>query len=272
MYPIRVDIQSDPSGSSDSTYRIIDTILVDPSCLPFPYVPTSYLQSCLEREQQNISIQKNAECFANMIISDMEVQSYGKLQKMGRVSLLQIPELVQNVTAQIEKQLKEILWVREPQRLKKMRGVRKRTFDSDVPIKDELLKIILRIREESITVVDEFTIDPNDENLSNPILIAESIATDLNIPSCVISPSVAISIAEQLCGLKMQDDCTGLTYGSPEDRIGKVPKRIQVERTIPTVWKMDDKEAAIVKKHYLSVGVPNSGAKEDETSNEVSSK
>jgi hypothetical protein len=199
-----------------------------------------------------------------MLISDMEVQSYNKLQKIGRVKLIQVPNLVKDATIQISKQLKDIIFVKEPEHLKRIREGKKRKLheskDDDIQDKEydkkdtHLVNIKLRIREESYNIKDEFLIDLNDDRLSNPILVAQSICKDLNVPSHLVN-SVAICIAEQMCGLEMQEDCTGLTYVDQAENI-RLPKRIQVEKGVPSAWKMDDKETAVAKQHYLTIGMP----------------
>lgn len=198
----------------------------------------------------------------------MEVQSYNKLQKIGRVKLIQVPNLMKDTTIQILKQLKDIILVKEPERLRKLREGKKRKIheskDGDIQDKEDdkkdthLVTIKLLIREESYNIKDDFLIDLNDDRLSNPILVAQTICKDLNVPSHLVN-SVAISIAEQMCGLEMQEDCTGLTYIDPTENstsTSRLPTRIQVEKGVPSAWKMDDKETAIAKQHYLTIGVP----------------
>jgi hypothetical protein len=259
IYSIRVDVSAD-----DRSVRIIDSILVDPSCLPIPYISTEPLPSTITSNVDQLkNIQDNAEYLANMLIADMEVQSYNKLHKIGRIKLIQVPNIVKDTTMQISKQLKDIIFVKEPDRLKKIRKKR-RLDESKEDNKDttDLVNIKLRIREESYNIKDDFTIDRNDERLSNPILIAQSICKDLNVPSHLVN-SVAICISEQLCGLEVQEDCTGLTYADPTENHrsltspNRITKRIQVEKGVPSAWKMDDKEAAIVKQHYLTIGMPS---------------
>lgn len=262
LYSIRVEV-----SANDSSVRIIDSILVDPSCLPIPYVSTAPLPetSAFKNTDQLQNIQDNAEFLANMLIADMEVQSLNKLHKIGRVKLIHVPNLVKDATMQISKQLQDIILVKEPDRLNIMRKKRKldesKEDKGDDKKDTDLVHIKLRIREESFNIKDDFTIDRNDERLSNPILIAQSICKDLNVPSRLVN-SVAISISEQIGGLEIQEDCTGLTYVDPTENTRsltsptRLPKRRQVEKGVPSAWKMDDKEAAIVKQHYLTVGIP----------------
>ena len=288
LYPIRIDI-----STKDSALRIIDTILVDPTCLPVPPPTTNYNNNDLQTQ----TIILNAKHFTQTLLADMEVEGMtNKSAKIGRLRLLENSLLKQLVQAQFQKQLKECL--DQELRLRKRyhaailtrKMSKKRKLDSnsvngeskeddkDVKVKKEesesesqlqlqksnLIPIHLRIKENGICIMDQFKVDvdPLHPHLSNPILLATSIAQDMNLSPDMIN-SIAISIAEQIHGLKISEDVQGLT--TTERKKNDVPstpsnsglKRMQVNKAIPMAWKMEDKDEVIAKTCHGNAGKPD---------------
>ena len=63
-------------------------------------------------------------------------------------------------------------------------------------------------------------VDPNDDELSNPIFLAELLAKDLNLPESMIN-AIAISIVEQVHGLKVNDNVQGMVQVGEQLHNGK---------------------------------------------------
>jgi len=286
LYPIRIDI-----STKDSALRIIDTILVDPTCLPVPPPTTNYNTNDLQTQ----TIILNAEHFTQTLLADMEVEGMtNKSAKIGRLRLLENTLLKQLVQAQFQKQLKAVL--DQELRLRKRyhaailtkKMTKKRKLDSnpvdgeckeggmDIKAKKEesksqsqlqksnLIPIHLRIKENGICIMDQFKVDvdPLHPHLSNPILLASSIAQDMNLSPDMIN-SLAISIAEQIHGLKVSEDVQGLTTternknDGPSTSSNSGLKRMQVNKAIPMAWKMEDKDEVIAKNCHGNTGKPN---------------
>ena len=127
-----------------------------------------------------------------------------------------------------------------------------------------LIPIHLRIKENGICIMDQFKVDvdPLHPHLSNPILLATSIAQDMNLSPDMIN-SIAISIAEQIHGLKVSEDVQGLTTTERKKNDGPPTpsnsglKRMQVNKAIPMAWKMEDKDEVIAKTCHGNAGKPD---------------
>ena len=96
LIPVRVD------AKCNTGYRLVDTILVDPTCLPRPLS---------EFRKANDAIEENVRILSDTLISDYEVaaiQSAGYRQNYftGRVSLLNVPDL----RGEVERQIRRALW------------------------------------------------------------------------------------------------------------------------------------------------------------------
>ena len=283
IYPIRVDVTS-----SDKAVHIIDTILIDPTCLPIS-PPVTHGYTDLQKE----TIINNAQCLANTLLADMEVQGLAKTGKAGRVLLLNNSVLVQQVEDQIHNQLKSIFdeeqCTRKKRRLNESNTSQSETanvsnsssqnfpssctpnVDSKKEIdpkskpteakdtNDKLIPIKIRLRENGICIADEFKVDP-DHPMSNPIILAETMVKDMNLPERM-SNSIAISIAEQMCGLDVPHDLNGWTLmeqvvSSNNPTLPTVAKRVPVNRLVPTAWKTEEKEENNFAGHSLNIGKP----------------
>jgi len=294
LYPIRVDV-----STSDNALRIIDTILIDPNCLPVPPPVGSILNnnnnnntninnssppdtidqsssSYFNLEQETIRL--NAAHLARSLIADMEVEGMTqKSAKIGRLRLFQNESLLQQVQDTIEKQLVAMLKKEKILRNHSLGSLRKRKlmddsigFDANKSpknsstVESHLVPIHIRIKENGICVTDQFTVDihPRNQQLSNPILLASKIVQDMNLPR-VMTQSIAISITEQMHGLLVPRDLEGLSFsaqGANESTTPSMPiaiHRTQVDETVPTAWKMEEREEGIAKKIHASAGKPD---------------
>ena len=96
LVPVRVD------AKCNTGYRIIDTLLVDPACLPRPLS---------EFRTANEAVEANVRILSDNLISDYEVaaiESAGYRQNYftGRVALLNVPDL----RGEVERQIRRALW------------------------------------------------------------------------------------------------------------------------------------------------------------------
>jgi len=145
---------------------------------------------------------------------------------------------------------------------------------------DNLVKINIRIRENQISVVDEFIIDLDHPTLSNPLFLAQSMVRDLNLPPSMVN-TIAISISEQICGLEVDENLDGMLQLDPQgmktfvaasiaasssgsnaninaSNINDVDSKLQlpfhvvgVKKDIPSAWLHDEKEEEkMVEQHF----------------------
>lgn len=96
LIPVRVD------AKCNTGYRIIDTLLVDPNCLPRPLS---------QFRTANEAVEANVRILSDNLISDFEVaalESAGYRQNYftGRVALLNVPDL----RGEVERQIRRALW------------------------------------------------------------------------------------------------------------------------------------------------------------------
>ncbi len=162
---------------------------------------------------------------------------------------------------------------------KKSNDINKIGSDEGNTCDHDLIPIKIRLKENGICIVDEFnlSLDPSHPSLSNPILLATQLAKDLQIPPRLIN-SIAISIAEQICGFDFAKEeeegggITGFTVANKEGNASantdsnnnngavatssarNVTKRVQVDKNVPSAWKLDEKEEEVSMAHYLKVG------------------
>lgn len=332
IYPIRVDV-----SSKDNGLRIVDTILLDPTCLPIP--PSTTNENYNSYNLYSQTILQNASFFAKNLLADMEVDGINKTEKIGRIRLVNNNDLIMMVENQIQKQLKSILEKESKRKMmnstrninhysktatKKRKlsgtdeeekavedkdkvhdkedasmesteqevvendttkeegdkdGVDKeeagKTTDTDTKedskndeenskkqqdILKNLKTIHIRIKEDAIVYTDVIHVDTNPTlpHLSNPILLAKSLVKDMNLPSSMTN-SIAVTIAEQLHGLDVKPDITGLMQ-KDTPKSGELAaayfERIQVDSDIPSAWKIDDKEENLAKTHHCKAAMP----------------
>eukprot|EP01083_Nonionella_stella_P242347 845420_1 len=205
-------------------------------------------------------------------MADMEVHASTRINKNGRIKLFDTyPEMRALIKDQISSQLRIILENEQfPNRkrkrvsddknddIHKTKNINENVTASSV---QGLVKVNIRLRENNISVVDEFRVDPNHPK-SNPLFLAESIVTDLKLPQSMIN-SIAISIAEQICGLHVNENVEGMlkydsavksrTIASNESPL----KKMQVDKRVPTAWPLDEKEQKMSDDHFLSLSKPH---------------
>jgi hypothetical protein len=172
LIPVRVDV-----SSQDKSVRVVDTLLVDPTCWPIPlYAP---LQESVER---------NIREYAYTILSDAEVAGMGRTVRhfTGRVDVWST-----ELQTKMEDQLRPQLWaiVNGAARLK------------EHP-KGTLIPITIRLVVHGISIHEEIQWDPSLSNLVSPLEFAQDLAKDLNVPEEAVI-SITICLLEQLYGLSM---------------------------------------------------------------------
>ena len=259
LIPIRVD-----AHNSDGTVRIIDTLLIDTTCLPISHVPrprphdgTTASTSAEERHKSIASdysipslVAANASHLTESILTDAEV--YGAVRSSkhylaGRLDLLSDTKLYMKIYGQISAQLSIALNVDKEQLLlngstllgKSEESPMDTTISLNVEsnVKEEgnsapdgttsteqtksssnIIRIKLRLRQESIVVVDEFDYDVNTSGCQgcDPFSIANSIVQDLKLP-LEFATSIAASIVEQIYGVQIRESLDGMERGVSRD-------------------------------------------------------
>ncbi len=263
LYPIRVDVIS-----NDGKTRLIDSILMDPSCLPIPLCPITNVEKNGLLDQ---TIERNSKHLATTLIADMEVHSCSRAHRTGRIALFQTyPELETKIEDQISSQLRIIL-EQEHYFNKKRKRKLDVSDDKEENINDEgkeqknekeaatsinkegnLVKVNIRLRIDEISIVDEFWVDPN-HPMSNPLFLAESIANDLNLPKSAIN-TIALSIAEQICGLEVSENVDGLLRydDTAKAKSNDILMSNNVDKGVSSAWMMVAKEIDVASLHFKS--------------------
>lgn len=224
LVPIRVD-----AWSSDGTVRIIDTLVVDTTCLPIahahpPHDGTSFGLSSLSAESRSDGsnqfslaslIESNAAHLAEQMIADAEV--YGAMRSNtrtfmgGRLDLLGDVKLRQELEKQIGMQLNIAMSAGKKSLVSDTRS----PFTPDGALSSgdgaagkhkqpasSLIRIKLRLRHENIVVFDEFMYDVRTSGMEgcDPFSISKGIVGDLKLPP-ELAPTIAASIVEQIYGV-----------------------------------------------------------------------
>lgn len=205
LVPLRVDV------SSNTGIRIVDTILLDPSCWPIPL--TSPVRDAVE---------ENALELANNILSDAEVIGMGRTIRhfTGRVDLFQ-QSLRDSLIDQLRPQLYKVL-----QDMKHL---------PVVLIQPTKRTIHLFINTHGVLIKDSFDWDTSVD--LSPITFANQMVADLNLPD-EASVAIATAILEQLYGVE-----TNITSS------GNI--KHQQEITSPSVKEIDPKDQANNISHVL---------------------
>lgn len=271
LYPVRVDVRS-----KDKQVRINDSMLIDPTCLPVPPCP-QLTNNMNINDVLNDTIDTNSKHLASNLLADMEVQPYSKPTKKSVISLSAYPGLKQMVEDQISCQLRIILEKEQfvSRKRKRVTMIDDKNNDDDADVQeikssgDEqtltkkgdhdkdissngLIKVKIRLRENEISVVDELMVDPDDSELSNPLFLAESMAKDLNLPFSMIN-SLAITIAEQVHGLQVNDNVEGmmkLEYEGKSIQSVEIPSKKEIDKSIPCAWSISKREQEISENYY----------------------
>lgn len=169
LFPVRVDVSSD-----DKNARIVDTLLLDPTCWPTPlYVP---LQESVER---------NIRDLAYSILSDAEVTGMGRTVRhfTGRVDLWST-----ELQTKIEDQLRPQIW-----------AIVNGTAGDRHP-KGTLVPISIQLIIHGVNIQEDIQWDPSVPVA--PMEFAQRMAKDLNLPEEAVI-AITICILEQLHGLSM---------------------------------------------------------------------
>eukprot|EP00536_Pseudo-nitzschia_multiseries_P009681 jgi/Psemu1/258314/estExt_Genewise1Plus.C_2780007 len=190
LVPVRVDVVS-----HDKTIRIVDTLLVDPSCWPI----TLY-------EPLFVSVEENVNHIAHTILSDAEVQPMGRTVRhfTGRLDLWN-HELQNSIEDQLRPQLWKIVEMNQDD------TIMSRKHD------ETLIPISIRMMFDRINVHENILWDKY--GLVSPFEFAEDMANELNLPDDAII-SIAMTIIEQLHGLDvdtssdstLENDTTKMSY------------------------------------------------------------
>ena len=169
LIPIRIDVTF-PCG-----VRLIDTLIIDP----------------------NVSYTTTEE-LAYMVISDAEVHGVVPSSKhfTGRTPILSStqPNYNQHILSLVEQQIQHQL---TNYRLKLSDKNNNSNNNKNNHIYSSLHKIHLNLVDHNIHIMDEFTFD---SNTTCPIMVAESIVKDLELPYTMI-PCIVTAILEQVHGI-----------------------------------------------------------------------
>lgn len=248
LIPVRID-----AWSSDGAVRVIDTLLLDTTCLPISHAyphndgnPSGGLGSLTgpRRDAGNGDVDvlslsslvdANAAHLTESILADAEVygasRSSSKTFMGGRLELLSDAKLYQEVEKQIRTQLTIALSAEKEDLIASgAKAAKAATPDGMVssdgraqptagasagPMKDRVIRIKLRIRHENIVVLDEFDYDISTSGIEgcDPLSIATGLVTDLKLPP-EMGPSIAASIVEQIYGVDVTGSLDGFTSNS----------------------------------------------------------
>lgn len=245
LVPIRVD-----ASSSDGAVHIIDTLLIDTTCLPISHGAHTYdgnpsgLGSLASSSSHGVIddnfslsslIDANASHLTQSILADAEV--YGTVRSKGsymggRLDLLSDTQLYQTIEKQINTQLGIALGVDKTDLIsiggsipvmEKSSTVDAQTLSlsstekteavvNNTEQKSRIVRIKLRLRHENFVVFDEFDYDVNTSGVEGcePFSIANALVKDLKLPP-ELGPSISASIVEQIYGVDVSESLNGFT-------------------------------------------------------------
>ncbi|KAL9191517.1 hypothetical protein ACHAXT_001223 [Thalassiosira profunda] len=251
LVPVRVD-----ASSSDGTVRIIDTLVVDTTCLPIshahpPHDGSSSGLGALSRgksEPNNFSmpslLEANASHLAEQLIADAEVQGAVRTNSRtfmgGRLDLLGDAKLRRGIEKQIWTQLSIAMGADKKGLVSGGKslgdgaslapdGASSADVEGDKPLASSIVRIKLRLRHENIVVFDEFDYDVNTSGMegSDPFSIAKSIVKDLKLPP-ELAPTIAASIVEQIYGVDVSGSVEAFTSTAA---VRKTPTALVLDAT-----------------------------------------
>eukprot|EP00934_Nitzschia_sp_Nitz4_P001567 Nitzschia sp. Nitz4//scaffold386_size12300//82//825//NITZ4_008991-RA/size12300-processed-gene-0.23-mRNA-1//1//CDS//3329549957//1567//frame0 len=213
VFPIRVDV-----SSQDKSTRVIETLLLDPTCWPIPL--TAPLHEAVERNVQHL---------AHSILSDAEVMGMGRTVRhfTGRVDVW-TAELQRLAEDQLRPQLWAVLEAHTTRR-------------SSLPVStstktSSLIPISIRLMFHGITIHEDIQWDPSVP--LSPFAFAETLAHDLNLSQEAIVP-IWTTMLEQL---------HGLTVDTSVDE--SVSQRSAAQ--LRGAWKMDPKEVVMATSQLVA--------------------
>lgn len=221
LIPVRVDVLSD-----DQLLRIVDTLLIDPTCWPIPLtVPL------------HIAVEQNVTSLAYDILSDAEVQGMGRTVRhfTGRFEIWNA-KLQEKVEAQLRPQLWKIangqaIIPKRQSEEKKDGGYNDDDVDDDYCNHDtndmsHLIPISIRFIQNRMVVHEDILWDPH--GLVSPIEFAQSMTKELNLPE-EATVSILMTMLEQIYGLPMDD--------SPDEAVEQ-----DLEKDVRGAWMLDVKD------------------------------
>jgi translation initiation factor IF-1 len=261
IVPIRIDATS----TDKSKFRIIDTLLIDTTCLPVSHVPQPK-DGTPEFSLPSL-IDQNAAYLTESLLTDAEV--YGCVRSSGhylggRLDLLSDVQLYNTIKEQIGSQLTIAVNVNTRELIS--RGVN----ESGVTVRDgssqavpetmpsasenngtvqnegegsahtsNIIRIKIRLRQENIVVVDEFDYDTSLSGLegSDPFSIANGMVEDFNLPP-EFAVSIATSIFEQIYGIDIPESVEGVAPGASRDVPGAYVLNVTQEGTSTAFLQM----------------------------------
>ena len=208
--PVRVDVTSD-----DKSTRVIDTLLIDPTCWPIPLY-----------EPLKESVEANVVEYAHTILSDMEVHGMGRTVRhfTNRVDLY-TPAL----QTKIEDQLRPQLFAIATGNLPKPRIA-----------KNGPTKIYLRLYCHGVTIQEDLYWDCSVP--FSPFDFAKDMAKEWNLPDQAVVP-IATAILEQLYFDDLEVDHSPdvvATYTSTTDKLRR------------GAWMTDHKERVALTGQLIS--------------------
>ena len=189
LIPVRVDVSSD-----DKSVRIVETLLMDPTCWPIPLTPPLHE-----------SVNQNVREIAHTLLSDLEVQGMGRTVRhfTGRVDLWTL-----SLQRKIEDQLRPQFWqiaasnnsivnVQKSSSQPNNKGAGgRRKKDSIIPIK-------IRLTVNDVIIKEDIMWDPLVPDYT-PLDFAQTLGEELNLPDEAVI-AVATTIVEQLHGITMEE-------------------------------------------------------------------
>ena len=226
LVPIRID-----ASSSDGAVRIIDTLLLDTTCLPISHAHpphdgnpsglTSHSGGRVENDSNLFSvsslIDSNAAHLTESILADAEVygsvRSSSKTFMGGRLDLLNDTKLYQQIEKQIRTQLSIALSTDKKELIDGGGSSPHASASAEVMNnQSKIVRIKIRLRHDNIAVMDEFDYDINTSGLegSDPLSIADNLVQDMRLPP-ELAPSIAASIVEQIFGVNVTESLDGFT-------------------------------------------------------------
>jgi hypothetical protein len=220
LIPVRIDVTSD-----DKSIRIVDTLLMDPTCWPVPlYAPL------------HESLEQNVEELAHTVLSESEVIGMGRTVRhfTGRVDLWS-----NALQTKIEDQLRPQLWaiVNNANTQKGLSSVPSKssstTSSSPVPVH-------IRLVVHGVVIQEDLLWDPSVP--VSALEFAQDMAKEYQLPDEAIV-AITTTILEQIHGLKM-DTSVDQSVSSTQPKHG--------------AWRMDSKEHIATVAHMVSQHRPSS--------------
>lgn len=175
LIPVRIDVVSD-----DRLLRVVDTILLDPTCWP--------ISLCAPLHE---TVERNVTHLAHTVLSDAEVQGMSRTVRhfTGRTEIWS-PRLQEKV----EDQLRPQLW-------KIVNGQAVIANNNDADQRRNLIPISIRFIYNRVAVHEDIMWDPY-----GPLTVLEfarETARELNLPDDEGAVSIVTAMLEQLYGLRM---------------------------------------------------------------------